>query len=122
MLADVAREIVTAETPGQLYALPEGYPAFVCGAGVVVGDLVSVRESRIPALLRELDRFEGYFGKGLSANLYTRERLPVTVPETGVVREAHVYVYADTRRAQAIGRQLPSGDWLRGRGERASVT
>jgi gamma-glutamylcyclotransferase (GGCT)/AIG2-like uncharacterized protein YtfP len=120
MLADVAREIVTAETPGQLYALPEGYPAFLRGTGVVVGDLVSVRSSRVAALLRELDRFEGYFGPGLSANIYTRETLPVTVRETGATREAHVYIYANAARARTLGRRLDTGDWVGSRGAAAA--
>jgi gamma-glutamylcyclotransferase (GGCT)/AIG2-like uncharacterized protein YtfP len=117
MLAGLAREIVTAEASGQLYALPEGYPAFVRGTGVVVGDLVTVRESRFPALLRDLDRFEGYFGEGISANVYTRETLPVTVRDTDATCEAHVYVYADADRARRLGRHLPTGDWPPGRGD-----
>ncbi|MAF12239.1 gamma-glutamylcyclotransferase [Candidatus Poribacteria bacterium] len=115
MLAGRAREIVTAETSGQLYDLPEGYPAFLRGAGVVVGDLVTVRESAMPGLLRELDRFEGYFGRGLAANIYAREVAPVTVRATGATCEAHVYIYADAYRARTLGRHLPTGDWAPGR-------
>ena len=36
MLEGVAQEIVTGETHGELYALPEGYPAFLRGDGVVI--------------------------------------------------------------------------------------
>jgi len=53
MLEGLARDIVTAETSGELYALPEGYPAFLHGDGTVVGELVTVSDSHAPALLRD---------------------------------------------------------------------
>lgn len=115
MLGSVAREIVTGETPGELYALPEGYPAFLRGDGVVVGELVTVSDSHALALLRQLDRFEGYYGKGISANLYVRDTVSVTARRPGasdIARvDAHAYIYADDHRARTLGRPVAGGDW-----------
>ncbi len=115
MLRRAAREIVTAEASGQLYALPEGYPAFLHGCGTVVGDLVTVYESRARALLQQLDLYEGCFGAGDPSGLYTREVVSVRVVEMGIDLDAHVYVYTDVTRAQRLGTRIDDGDWLDGR-------
>jgi gamma-glutamylcyclotransferase (GGCT)/AIG2-like uncharacterized protein YtfP len=112
MLEGVAQEIVTGETHGELYALPEGYPAFLRGDGVVIGELVTIRESQATALLRQLDRFEGYFGRGIAVNLYNRHTVSVKACESGATFDAEAYFYADDRRARTLGRHIAGGDWL----------
>jgi gamma-glutamylcyclotransferase (GGCT)/AIG2-like uncharacterized protein YtfP len=112
MIRRAAREIVTAKASGQLYALPEGYPAFLLGSGTVVGDLVTVHESRARKLLQQLDLYEGCFGTGNPSNLYTREVISVgTVGTMGHV-DAQVYIYADAARARRLGSRIVDGDWL----------
>ncbi len=113
MVRRAAREIVTAEAAGLLYALPEGYPAFLHGCGTVVGDLVTLREARASGLLRQLDLYEGYFGAGDPSNLYIREAISIRVVDTGIDVEAQVYVYVDTERARRLGARIADGDWLR---------
>lgn len=98
-----------------MYALPEGYPAFLHGSGTVVGHLVTVHESRARKLIQQLDLYEGCFGTGHPSSLYTREAISVRVVDTNADGDAQVYVYADAARARGLGTRIDEGDWLAAR-------
>ena len=80
--------------PGALFDLGE-YPGLVEGAGVVIGELHTIRDEKA---LEALDEFEG------EGSLYVRKRVRLIEPAV----EAWVYVYNDSL---AGAKPIASGCW-----------
>lgn len=106
--------ILLAETRGRLVDLG-GIPALLRGPehdGRVRGELVVCRD--FEALLRRLDRVEGFRGFGSPDNMYRRIVTGVGMMD-GHERQAWTYVYA---RPAEGATPIPSGDWREHRGTR----
>lgn len=97
--SNVARS-APATTDGILYALPMGYPGYIPGAGVVVGELVWLTD--IASTLQRLDDYEG--------DEFLRVVRPMQLP-SGQTMSAWIYELTD---APAVGSEIiESGDWVR---------
>ena len=98
-------DIAAARAEGlALYHLePEGYPAVVAGAGVVVGELLTLAGG-----LARLDRLEGV---DRPEPRYARVRWTVT---SGAERhEAWIYLFLARERLDGSGAKLlEHGDWI----------
>lgn len=105
--ANIARsEPATAQ--GVLYALPMGYPGFVAGHGVVVGDVLWLTDAA--ATLRRLDVYEG--------DEYTRIACPVAL-QSGPEITAWCYTLTSSA-AITSGSLIEGGDWVRYRANASS--
>ncbi len=91
---------------GDLYHLPENYPALIHGASIVHGEVYELYNSESRA---GLDLLVGY-REERDDNLYDRVRLMVEL-EDGQNLECWVYVYNDTEYARTEGIHIPDGDW-----------
>lgn len=98
--------ITPAKTQGLLYHLPEGYPAFLEGDGIVIGEVIEPVDEN---LLESLDRLEGY-RKWSSNNLYVRDKKKVLTKD-GKESICWVYIYAKEEYAKKIGTPVPNGNW-----------
>lgn len=96
---------------GQLFHLPEGYPALVQGDGQVKGELMTLHgtEQEFSEVIASLDDLEGYRGENGSDNLYVRQIVSVTTAHGA--QDAFCYYYADCERAARAGTLISSGDW-----------
>lgn len=108
----LAKNIITvqkATIKGQLFHLPQGYPALVEGSGRVYGEYVTVK--KISSVLKRLDELEDYHGPGRD-NEYERVIREVLLAGGEVVR-GYVYVYAANRYRELAewGKKVLSGDW-----------
>jgi gamma-glutamylcyclotransferase (GGCT)/AIG2-like uncharacterized protein YtfP len=90
---------------GSLYRV-SWYPALADDGGTVVGDLFRIDD---PALVDEIDRFEGFDAASPRTSLYVRRQ--VTLEEPGGVA---AWVYVWNRPIDGLER-IPSGDWLAAR-------
>lgn len=84
------KTIVSATTRGELFHLPEGYPALVDGDGTVRGELMII--PHLKEIIFNLDELEDYYGEGMD-NLYRRVTVPVEIEKTGLSTEAYVYFF-----------------------------
>ncbi|KPU42409.1 gamma-L-glutamyl-butirosin B gamma-glutamyl cyclotransferase [Oxobacter pfennigii] len=103
---DSIASIRKAKTRGDLYHLPEGYPALIKGTGEVFGELIEFSSKEI---LKSIDCLEDYFGPGLN-NLYERVE---TVAELigGEKTGCFIYIYCNEDYAIKNGILVPKGDW-----------
>lgn len=102
------KKIFPATVKGELFHLPEGYPALVEGNGTVRGELMIIPE--LKGIIDKLDDLEDYHGEGMD-NLYERVIMPVEIQSTGVGTEAYVYIFCDSKYARRKGIPVPDGDW-----------
>lgn len=91
---------------GELYHLPEGYPAVLPGKQWVYGEVFTLSKEKI---LRTLDLLEGYLGEGQD-NLYIRENHTVML-ENGQEEECFTYIYVNQEYAKKSGKKVVDGDW-----------
>lgn len=116
----ITRQI--AFCPGNLYALPMGFPGLVrdddLPPGQVAGELMTFANPY--SVLRALDRLEEYFPDRPGSSMYTRQLLPVRVlvKENGKERFARrlawVYVFPDRSRhyiCQGQDVHIACGSW-----------
>lgn len=89
--------------PGLLFDLG-AYPGLVPGDGVVTAELYRIDD---PAVLADLDAFEGCDDGDPEATGFRRVRVPVAL-ETGEVAQAWIYVY---RGSLSDASMIPSGSW-----------
>ncbi len=98
--------ITQGDTAGQLYHLPQGYPALVEGDKAIKGEVMELVDRGI---LEKLDRLEG-FVEGRTDNLYERA-IRTVVLENGAIVECWVYLFCDEAYADSSGIEIPDGDW-----------
>lgn len=105
VLKNRVRSVEKATIEGELFHLPEGYPAVVDGGEEIHGELLTITQEKI---LKSIDFLEGYFGEGKD-NLYVRKKVKVkTENET---EEGWTYLYVDTPYAKKKGMKVEGGDW-----------
>ncbi len=107
-----AIRVEPAWIPGQLWLLPEGYPALLDGPGRVRGELC-VFDPLEPSTLAALDAYEACLPGDPARSLYLRERREVH-PASGDAALAWVYVAPPGRRAALVAcgaRPLSAGVW-----------
>lgn len=103
LLANSITRTVKAETTGQIYAFPMGYPGYTeaDGTGRVLGEVVWLTD--LAATFGLLDAYEGED----FARVIKQVRL-----ETGEEVWAWIYTLADPAAAQ-VGTLIEDGDWVR---------
>lgn len=99
-----------ATTTGTLYALPQGYPGYVSGPSVVVGEVVWLTD--VAATLQRLDAYEG--------DEYSRIVCHALL-QSGRRISAWIYALTDTAaiRSATI---IAGGDWVRHLANSAEVS
>jgi gamma-glutamylcyclotransferase (GGCT)/AIG2-like uncharacterized protein YtfP len=98
-----------AIAPGQIFALPVGYPAMIAGAGWVTGCLLDFAD---PSVLTILDQLEGYDPeRPAHLNEYDRQRTPVYDLKQHDLGTAWCYRMRPERVHQMQGTHLPEGEW-----------
>ncbi|MGL4797788.1 MAG: gamma-glutamylcyclotransferase family protein [Cellulosilyticaceae bacterium] len=105
VLKNRVRKVEEATIKGELFHLPEGYPAVVEGKETIYGELLTVSQEKI---LKSIDFLEGYFGEG-EDNLYVRKKIKVAT-EAGE-EEGWTYMYVNASYAKKKGRKVAKGDW-----------
>ncbi|MFN8482927.1 MAG: gamma-glutamylcyclotransferase family protein [Anaerolineae bacterium] len=107
-IALFVRGIERARLPSHdLYDLG-AYPMALPGAGVVVGELLTLHSETYTYALHRLDRYEGY-DAAQDDGLYLRRRVTVTTAEGQAVA---AWTYLGTAESIADRPPIPSGDWL----------
>lgn len=91
-----------------LYQVDERYPGMVPGAGVVRGDLVTIRPGQEQEALAVLDRLEVFYGPGNPQNEYERQTATVR-SESGNLVQAWVYRWLGPTEGCP---RVPDGDWI----------
>ncbi len=109
-IAPWANRIIPALINGELYHLPQGYPALLEGEGVIRGELVFL--PNIDIIIKSIDDLEDYYGPG-GDNMYRREITEVELIETGDKVFAYVYFYCDEKYVRQKGIHVVHGDWRR---------
>ena len=98
------KEVVDAKKAcvrGELYALPQGYPAMTTGNDLVYGYLLSFANSEI---LNSLDELEDYHPQRLAwENLYNRTQVEIFDLESNSLGLAWVYFMNSTKIHQVKG-------------------
>lgn len=103
-------EATPALARGQLFHLPEGYPAMAEGEGWVTGAVLTLVEGAIA----HMDAFEDYDPALPEAdNLYSRKRCPVFSSDRQSLGLAWMYIMAPERVHHCGGILIPSGIWSR---------
>lgn len=98
-----------ARVRGELFSLPEGYPACAPGEGWVKGWLLVFKDAGV---LRELDELEGYRpGRPAAENLYQRVRAEVFGSGGASLGEAWLYVMEKERVRRLRGVPIAGGAW-----------
>lgn len=97
-----------AYTYGNLYALPQGYPAMTYGGQKVYGYLYIFSE---PKVLKGLDQLERYSQKNDPNNLYEREKVPIYNLMGDSLGEVWTYIMSEERVHAYQGTLLSSGRW-----------
>jgi gamma-glutamylcyclotransferase (GGCT)/AIG2-like uncharacterized protein YtfP len=92
-----------------LYQVSEQYPGMVAGAGVVHGEVVTLRPAQAEEALHALDKLEGFVGPGNPQNEYEREWALVRTA-SGELVGAWVYRWLGSTEGYP---QVPDGDWIR---------
>ena len=111
--SDIRGDKVSSHTPGytwgNLYDLPQGYPAMTEGKNKVQGVLLTFADSSI---LDDLDRLEGYQAQRASKfNLYTRQLVRVYSLEDILLADAQAYFMTVERVNHYDGTLIESGIW-----------
>ncbi|MEL6398283.1 MAG: gamma-glutamylcyclotransferase [Cyanobacteria bacterium J06626_4] len=107
-------QVVSAQpalVQGDLFHLPQGYPALTVGDRWIKGFRLQLQDDRAIATI---DEFEDYDPSRLAAeNLYVRQQLPIFSPTRHPLGTAWVY-QMERQRIQALGGVVvTSGDWSR---------
>jgi gamma-glutamylcyclotransferase (GGCT)/AIG2-like uncharacterized protein YtfP len=76
------------------------------GEDDVIGEVIEFED---PSILEDLDRLEGYKGKGKD-NLYERIIKDVQLENGGKIK-CWVYIFCDRDYARDIGIPVEGGDW-----------
>lgn len=105
---------VTDITPAHLHGakmVAGGCPfVFLDGSDTtVLGEIVTIEPSRYPAVLKTVDRLEGYNGPG-RFNLYERQIIEA-VTETGQTVKAYAYLVDESDDFVQSNTAVPSGDY-----------
>ncbi len=85
-----------------------GFPGISPGKGIVLGELHKFSDKELPAVMRMMDRIEGYNEKDEKGSLYIRKTMPVTNVEDGYTEMAHLYVFNGSTKALD---KISSGVW-----------
>jgi gamma-glutamylcyclotransferase (GGCT)/AIG2-like uncharacterized protein YtfP len=107
----LAVQVQPALTQGQLYHLPQGYPALTVGKNWVTGALLHFRDD---SGLAALDAFEDYdptLPEG--ENEYQRQCRPIYTLTRQPLGDAWMYVMQGDRVRHRGGIAIPSGVWSR---------
>ncbi len=115
-VAPYPHEVRPAKIRGDLYHLPEGYPALLQNSETeswVKGELLYFPSNIYAQAMKGLDELEDYFGEGNKDNLYERAVVEAVDASTGELSSAYVYIMADEKAllAKKRGMYVPSGDW-----------
>ena len=94
-----ARSRETATVRGELFSLPQGYPAVRLGQGTVHGELVHDVDATV---LQVLDLYEG-----VDRGLYRRIEASARVS----LQSVRCWLYVMDRPEDKGGRPVPSGRW-----------
>lgn len=105
-LIGMSEFIDTGYLEGELYHLPQGYPALISGKGIVRGEIFKIKNV---AVIDTLDILEGYL-PGSFSNYYNRESKKVKLSKGGEIN-CWVYIYADEVYVKKHGTRIPDGDW-----------
>ena len=98
-----------AIAPGQLFALPMGYPAMTTGEGWVYGFLLTFAD---PDILKELDEWENYDpDRPADENEYQREEIEVRGGDRQPLGQAWVYRITAEQAKRFGGVLLIEGQW-----------
>ncbi|NJL36783.1 MAG: gamma-glutamylcyclotransferase [Leptolyngbyaceae cyanobacterium RM2_2_4] len=101
--------VCEAIAPGQLFALPMGYPAMTLGEGWVYGFLLSFAD---PAVLKDLDEWENYHpDRPAEENEYQREEIEVGGSDRQPLGKAWVYRMSIEQVERCGGVLLTEGRW-----------
>jgi gamma-glutamylcyclotransferase (GGCT)/AIG2-like uncharacterized protein YtfP len=107
-----ALTIWEAKTLGELYHLPQGYPALLpSSTGYVYGEVMTFPDPR--KTLERLDELEGYNEKDPEGSYYLRILKDVEILATGERLKAWCYVFPESRRKELekTAIRLPTGYW-----------
>jgi gamma-glutamylcyclotransferase (GGCT)/AIG2-like uncharacterized protein YtfP len=107
-LAPWVKAVLPACIKGELYHLPEGYPALLEGGGTVRGELIAV--PYLGRIIGNIDVLEDYYGPE-GDNVYRREVMPVELMETRNMVDAFVYIFCDRTYALEKGIYVDHGSW-----------
>lgn len=107
VLKNRVRNIEKATIKGELFHLPEGYPAVIDGEEVIHGELLTITQDKI---IKSIDFLEGYFGEGKD-NLYIRKKVKVDTPNG--IEEGWSYFYVNQAYAKEKGQKVVQGDWAK---------
>jgi gamma-glutamylcyclotransferase (GGCT)/AIG2-like uncharacterized protein YtfP len=98
-----------AIAPGQLFALPMGYPAMTLGEGWVYGFLLTFADATV---LKDLDEWENYDpDRPVEENEYQREEVEVLGSDRQPLGKAWVYRMSAKQVRDNSGILLPEGRW-----------
>lgn len=106
ILKDRSKLLGEGVISGTIYEMPGNYPALIEDEGIVRGELFEFEDEDV---LKQLDRIEGYYGKG-KKNLYDRERRDIIMAD-GKFIECWVYIYRNKETAKKKGAFIPGGNW-----------
>lgn len=102
-------DVKKAWTRGELYALPQGYPAMTQGSNSVYGYLLSFNDSKV---LNNLDQLEDYHPQRLaSENLYNRTQIEIFDLESNSLGLAWVYLMSSAKVYQLKATPQTDGLW-----------
>lgn len=107
-----ALTIQEARTPGELYHLPQGYPALLPSpTGYVYGEVMTFPD--VPKTLKRLDELEEYLETDPERSYYLRVLKEVEILVTGERLKAWCYVFPESRREELEreGIKIVSGYW-----------
>ncbi len=97
-------------TFGEVYHLPEGYPALIPGNSKVRGQLLEFDGESAESVMGDLDLLEGCIPGDCENSLYIRRKVPVEM-EDGSQLTAWTYFYNDTAYPANHGRHITDGNW-----------
>ncbi len=96
---------------GQLFHLPQGYPAMTAGDLWVTGALLTLRAE---TAISYIDQFEDYDpDRPTTSNLYQRLQRPVFSPNQQPLGTAWVYLMTTARVDALGGARVDAGVWSR---------
>lgn len=98
-----------AWTRGELFALPQGYPAMTQGNNLVYGYLLSFSDSEILSNLDELEDYQPQ--RNVSENLYNRTQVEIFDLENISLGFAWVYLMSFIKVRQLKGTPQIDGLW-----------
>lgn len=101
LLANAVTRSMRAQTGGQIYAFPMGYPGYVEGAGTVLGELLWLGD--LAGTFGLLDAYEGEDFVRVIRQVRT---------QAGEDLWSWIYVLADPAAAR-LGTLIADGDWVR---------